>query len=389
MQRLAKVLVAVAIATACTPTLAVPTASRTPSEIPGGTSTPTASSVSVASQSPGPSLAPPTLTVVRFADVMHGWLGVEDGILATMDGGTTWARQLRSERIHRIWSLDAQRAWALTADGSVYRTVNGTRWDAIPSTAPPITDLQFITPLSGWAIAAPPSPPSGRPLQLPGTLLASTDGGLVWRQVTARSIRTVCFTDERNGWGADGKQLLRTSDGGASWTLLADLSITDDGPWYPTIACADMTTAWVQITEPYAALSHAPYLVYRTNDAGRSWTLAYREGYTLGTTTPAGVPSLGSYPSAFGVLGSGDAWFVTCTPPADSQRFVLHDTAGRVVREEGVPAVACAQSTSFLDAQRGWIVRREYELVGTQLQTTTRLLKTSDGARTWNPVFPR
>lgn len=378
------------VGAACTTPIAEPTSSPRASDSVRGTSSPIPSSVSVPSASASPAAGRTVLTAVRFVDATRGWLGVEDGILGTTDGGSTWARQLRSAWVDRIWALDAQHLWARAADGTIYRTGDGARWDAVAATVPPIAELQFITPLVGWAIAVPPPPsPVGRPTPIPGTLLSSTDGGITWRPVTTRSIRSVCFTDDRNGWGADGKQILRTSDGGQSWALVADFVITDDGPWYPTVACADRTSAWVQITEPYAALSHVPYLVYRTSDAGRSWTLAYREPYTLSDTTPAGVAALGSYPSEFGVLRGGEAWFLTCTPPADRQRFLLHDPAGRVVREEAVPATACAQSASFLDAQRGWIVRREYELVGTQLRTTTRLMATSDGALTWSAVFPR
>src|SRR5207253_6467178 len=69
-----------------------------------------------------------------------------------------------------------------------------------------IGDVQFVTPLIGWLVARQPTPvPFTGRVQLAGSLLASTDGGLTWQPASTRSIWSVCFTDERNGWGADRK----------------------------------------------------------------------------------------------------------------------------------------------------------------------------------------
>jgi hypothetical protein len=325
-----------------------------------------------------------------FADASRGWLGVEDGLLGTIDAGASWHRQLTSERITSLWSVDATHAWALAADDTVYRTQDGVRWTAMPRTDPAISDVDFVTPLIGWAIGwQTTTPPVGTPVQLLGTLLATTDGGAVWRPVTSPGLWSVCFTSERAGLGASGERIFRTADAGRTWTLIADLAINDRGPWYPTLVCADGQRARVQITEPYAALSHVPYLLFATTDSGATWQLESREGYTLGSTTPAAPLGLGSYPSLIGVLPDGNTWILTCSPPADAQDLLVVNPAGVVLTKEKAPFVACARGASFVDEAHGWAIDTDYALVGNDLRSTGRLRRTIDGGRSWTVVYPR
>ncbi|MGI8640995.1 MAG: WD40/YVTN/BNR-like repeat-containing protein [Pyrinomonadaceae bacterium] len=83
-------------------------------------------------------------------------------------------------------------------------------------------DVYFINENKGWIAG------SG------GTLLATADGGKVWKKIinfTEDNIRQVYFTDENNGWllcerniynrGANSPSyLLKTSDGGKSWETI-------------------------------------------------------------------------------------------------------------------------------------------------------------------------
>lgn len=317
-------------------------------------------------------------------------MGVEDGILGTADGGATWQRQRSGGRVTRIWSFDASHAWALAADGTVYHTEDGTGWSAQPPTTPPIADMTFVSSLHGWAIAVEPQTGAvGQPTQRTGTLLVTTDGGAVWRPVGSQGMWSACFTSDTDGYGASGKRIYRTSDGGRTWDLAADLSIADQGPWYPSLFCADAQRARVQITEPYAALSHVPYLVFATIDGAKTWKLEYAEGYTLGTVVGVPFPGLGSYPSIIGVLPDRTTWLVTCSPPADTQRFLVLSGDGRVLADQSVPFPSCARSASFVDASNGWAVATSYAGTGTNVISTGILVRTTDGARSWTVVYPR
>ncbi|MGH2452041.1 MAG: WD40/YVTN/BNR-like repeat-containing protein, partial [Candidatus Limnocylindria bacterium] len=349
--------------------------------------TPLAVPSPTASATPAPSRPPaeaPAPSAVRFADARNGWLGVEDGILGTSDGGRTWSRQLESERVVRISALDPRHAWALAADSTLYRTVDGSTWRSVPATTPPIREVFFIDAEVGWGIAS-ATDSSGEGLRTypprypPGTLLQTTDGGEVWRPITERSIRSVCFADRRSGWGADGDEVLTTADGGRTWRSVFVSGLEVGGPWRPSLVCDGMAAARVQLAGFGAALSHAPYVVYRTSDGGRSWTLEYAEGYTLGASLPTRVPGLGSYPSILGTLDDGRTWVVTCTPPVDGQRFHILRNDGGVEASGTIPLPSCAIAAQIID--RDHIVAVGYRA------SRSWLVASSDGGLTWQERY--
>jgi photosystem II stability/assembly factor-like uncharacterized protein len=317
---------------------------------------------------------------VRFVDQNHGWLGLDDGLLATSDGGQTWRRQLGGTSVGRLWAFDTKHAWALTTGNVLYRTEDGLSWEPTQRTDAGVTLVQFVTPALGWSIQIQRLSTASGQYRETGTLLSSTDGGASWRSISDRPMTSACFLDERNGWGADGKEIFKTADAGHTWTLATDLAIADQGPWYPTIRCSDQTNARVQITEPYAALGHAPYLIYRTSNGGKSWVLEFREAYTLGQTTPTDTPQLGSYPSLFEPLADGGMWFVTCTPPAHTQDFLVIAPSGAVTTRAVVPFASCISDASFVDAQHGWVIGPEFH----NDRTESVVVRTIDGGRTWD-----
>ena len=386
LRRVGYVAALVALA-ACAPSAG--TASQSATAIPPAatSSQPASSPPSSATATASPTAAPtgPQPSAVRFADATHGWLGLEDGILGTMDGGASWDRQLTAGRVTKIWSYDATRAWALAADNTVYRTRDGAHWTAIPPTTPPISQIDAFSPDIVWAIGiAPTSGPAPQPQT--GNVLASTDGGFIWRPVGTHTMWSVCFDSPLNGFGAEGNQIFRTADAGRSWSRVGTLTINDQGPWYPTLTCPSATSFRVQVTEPYAALSHVPYLVFRTTDAGRNWILEYREGYTLGTTTPI-TAGLGSYPSIIGPLPNGDTWIMTCSPPAQVQDFLIIDPAGGVVAQQKAPFIACARDATFVDGMHGWAIATDYSNIAKGASQGI-LMRTTDGSRTWSRVYP-
>ncbi|MGH2500068.1 MAG: WD40/YVTN/BNR-like repeat-containing protein [Candidatus Limnocylindria bacterium] len=373
-----------------TPTPSVPVATPSPTAaLPTETATPPvmATMPPIASPLPAPpAAAGPSPTAVHFADRLHGWLGVEDGVIGTTDAGATWQRQLTGPRVGRLWSVDATHAWALAADNTIYRTRDGLTWAPMPPTTPPIVDIDFVSVDIGWAIASPPleTPIGGRPRRV-GTLLKTIDGGAVWRPITPQPLWSVCFTNEREGMGANGKQILRTTDGGQTWAVLADLTINDEGPWYPELACVDAQRARVQITEPYAALSHAPYLVFRTTNGGSAWQLEYAEGYTVGTTVAPFTPSLGSYPSQLWVLPNGRTAVLTCSPSMDTQDLFVLDAGGAVVSRQSVPFQQTCARASVIDEQHAWAIINVY----LPDRTLAAVVRTSDGGAGWEYVYPR
>jgi photosystem II stability/assembly factor-like uncharacterized protein len=331
-----------AIAPSAAPASATPTLPSTPPATAAATPSPTLS------PSPTPTGAAPT--AVRFIDALHGWVGTDDGIVGTADGGATWDRQLTAGSITKLWAYDWTHAWALAGVGTLYRTRDGSHWTAVlqPPT-PPIAEIDAFSPDLLWAIGV-PAAAGPQPAQRIGNVMRSVDGGATWQMVGTHTMWSVCFDTATDGIGAEGKQVFRTADAGRTWFAIATLAINDDGPyWYPTLACPNGTNVRLQVIEPNAALGHAPYLVYRTNDAGRTWVLEFREGYTLGTTTPPNTPSLGTYPSIFGAFTGGQTWFITCSPPTDSQEFLVLGPSGETLARGPVPIAGCARAGQVLD----------------------------------------
>lgn len=360
-----------AIACAAPPPVAIATASTSPAVAPL-TRVPTVAS--------SPASQRDAATAVRFADARRGWVGAAGGLYGTTDGGATWYHQLSTVQITWIRAADATHAWAQSLNGTFYRTVDGGRWDAIPATTPPIKEVFFRSPLIGWAIAAlnfPGGAPQGpTPPPTPPVLLKTEDGGLTWRPVGSRSVTSVCFANDGLGYAGDGGQVLRTTDGGQSWSVAFDVGHPEAGPWHPTVVCGDgVRAARVQFVGTGAALSHAPYVTYRTLD-GQSWQLEYVEGYTLGSVfTPPSMPQLGSYPSILGSLSSDRWWFITCSPPVDVQSYLVVDTIGTTVAKGDVKTRGCSSDAQVID---------ERHLVAVSLKS---VIATEDGGATWKTIF--
>lgn len=347
----------------------------------------TAASSSVASSpTPVPTVAPSpasqrdAATAVRFADAKRGWVGAAGGLYGTIDGGATWYHQLSAGQITWIRAVDATHAWAQSLNGTVYRTIDGALWGAVPATTPPIKEVFFRGPLVGWAIAAPSlpggAPQSATPPPTPPVLLKTDDGGLTWRPVGSRSVTSVCFANDSLGYAGDGAQVLRTTDGGQNWSLAFDVGHAEAGPWHPTVICGDSArAARVQFTGAGAALSHAPYVVYRTTD-GASWQLEYVEGYTLGSVFASpSTPQLGSYPSILGSLGSDRWWFITCSPPVDVQSYLVVDANGNTVAKGDVKTRGCSNNAQVID---------ERHVVAVSGKS---VVATEDGGATWKTIF--
>jgi photosystem II stability/assembly factor-like uncharacterized protein len=365
-------LLLVLLIAACAPEALVP--SPSPSRTPAPTATATASATP--SPTPTPPGAPPT--AVRFIDPLRGWLGTDDGILGTKDGGATWDKQLTGASITKIWSYDDTRAWALDSANALYRTKDGAHWTpVVPTPNPPIMELDVFSADVLFAIGVSPAT-APAPSVRTGNVMRSDDGGTTWQVMGTHTMWSVCFDTPTDGIGAEAKQVFRTGDGGRTWFPIATLPINDDGPyWYPTVACPNGTNVRLQVVEPNAAAGHAPYLVYRTTDAGRTWTLEFREGYTLGTTTPANTPQLGSFPSMFGAFAGGRTWFITCTPALDTQEFLMLGPTGETLARGPVPIPGCARSGQVIDQSHVVAISGG----------TASLLVTDNAGATWRTVY--
>jgi hypothetical protein len=91
-------------------------------------------------------------------------------VLATRDGGKTWHVVFRGGRsVGDLTTLGPGEALARVGRRLVRVVASGRAWRWIGRTG--VRDVSFVDALTGWAIRG----------SLPGTLLATTDGGRTWR----------------------------------------------------------------------------------------------------------------------------------------------------------------------------------------------------------------
>ncbi|HYL07637.1 MAG TPA: hypothetical protein VEU76_03755, partial [Candidatus Udaeobacter sp.] len=263
------------------------------------------------------------VTALRFIDVNVGWIagliprpvqgiacqqaapsGVAPcygAVLRTQDGGLTWQRSLLipyygtySYPVQQIEAIDGQTAWALILDCAanaaphgvlgcpreVRRTTDGGRtW--ITQTTGYIGAIRFASPSRGWLATAVDD----------GTfdVQVTNDGGLTWTTHLHTTSGTVVGLDAANSLSAwvitqDGGycsattcanyELLRTVDGGVTWTSLGNPKATAVNCWGGHLVgpvFASPTTGWLA-ENTGAGGARAVTGLLRTDDAGRNWT---------------------------------------------------------------------------------------------------------------------
>lgn len=160
-------------------------------------------------------------------------------LFRTTDGGSTW-RSVAPEVAARLYDVhfpEAREGWAVGLAGTVLRTTDrGATWKrvAFPEEAW-LASVWFVSPSHGWVAGGGPD----------GMLLFETrDAGATWKDARDRvpselrnkSLRDLCFLDDRNGWCAGSAGLLlRTQDGGVHWQAVE----VDTGAWLRAMAFRD------------------------------------------------------------------------------------------------------------------------------------------------------
>jgi photosystem II stability/assembly factor-like uncharacterized protein len=376
------------------PGAATAPAASTPSRAgSGGSSAVPAASCASSSAVPAPSGAgtAPALQAIQFVDQGHGWAAGAGRIMATSDGGRTWARQYSgTAALQQLDFTDAAHGWA-TGPGTLLRTTDGgATWTALP--APQLNghclvlgSVHFVSPDLGYAITA------------GGQLLRTTDSGVTWAPVPGApaSLQGVCFSGPRDGYVGGPGRIWRTTDGGATWSLAFTEPATAPGQAAaarqpagdtPELQCAGQDAAWVLFRGTGAAMLHAPYLAYATSD-GRAWHGVLEETTLESALRPAlHLPDgPGTEPGPFSVISADAAAFVGYTPPANGWGTAPLDMAtngGSTLKSAGdVPAVNLPLAASFLTPAQGWVV-------GENLKTGRFAIEaTANAGRTWTTQY--
>ena len=243
---------------------------------------------------------------IQFVDAQRGWIvGGGGTIFVTANSGSTWNPQSAATTadLHGLSFIDASTGWIIgrsAAGAEVHRTVDGgTTWTRLAAPAPAVLeDVAFVDALNGWVVGStsvdgdtrgaiwrssdggatwtaqwvapnhfmhlfdvePLSATTAWAVGQSSTSgageikLVTRDGGTTWESTPPASetpgsassgMLAIDFVDASHGWAAGSwGTIIRTTDGGATWTLQDKGRWIDDKPWYRDLHMVDRMHGW-------------------------------------------------------------------------------------------------------------------------------------------------
>ncbi len=225
---------------------------------------------------------------VWFLDAKHGFVVggmaapewyVESKLAETVDGGRTWINRTPeqfgiqkgvAQQYSKIRFFNATDG-LLIGTGLLATHDAGKTWTSVPKDRRLMPESASFTSMTdGWAI-------------LDKNLSMTVDGGRTWTESTSawEALTTfeqdhawyqkVYFLDDRRGWAMAGwNELLRTVDGGITWTRMGNV-----GAHVNELQFLDADRGWALVRH------ESRWCVYRTTDGGAHWTESYGSGTQL------------------------------------------------------------------------------------------------------------
>jgi len=147
-----------------------------------------------------------------FLDNNLGFVAGEDGtIFKTMNSGTDWT--ILSDQIYgqimSIYFLDPDNGFFVNQEGEIYMTSNGgTVWNKVYTTIGSLWDINFVNLSTGFAAGD-------------NLILKTVDGGISWTVIPANwTLFSICFVNEMTGYAVgDYGVVMCTNDGGITWAV--------------------------------------------------------------------------------------------------------------------------------------------------------------------------
>ncbi|MEI6508790.1 MAG: YCF48-related protein [Bacteroidota bacterium] len=194
-----------------------------------------------------------------------------------------------SQNLSSVYFLSKDTGFVAGASGTVLKTTNGgTTWTALTSpTTNNISKIFFLTKDSGFVLAG-------------NLLYKTTNGGSSWNYLRSfANAGTMSFLNSSIGFLRGTTYVWRTLNGGASWdsTIIAS---TGGNPWYEINF----------ISSSVGFVSQFGYNIYRTINAGATWTSFSAIGFSL----PNQMLDFKFYNSNYGfVLAGNTSYYLVYT----------------------------------------------------------------------------
>jgi photosystem II stability/assembly factor-like uncharacterized protein len=201
------------------------------------------------------------LNSICFSDNQHGWAVGNDGvIITTSDGGSLWSIQASNtaDTLIDVYFSDSLNGWACGHNGALLKTENGGRdWKKqLKRTDFDLIRVRFFGKDTGWVVTS----------DFYIVLFRTNDGGKTWMNVSAGEVGTIRDAFFKNSdvfWLAgDHTTLLVSKDAGKSFQSIAPLEwgtmMFMDGIFF-----VDDSTGWALQTSTWMSL---------TQDGGKTWT---------------------------------------------------------------------------------------------------------------------
>lgn len=296
-----------------------------------------------------------------FVDLENGWAGIGRAIYRTDDGGKLWSlKHTARDRVIALDFVDRAHGWAI-AGSNLLRTTNGGRtWSGL-NVGHRVTAVDFSSTHSGGAIVR------------SGGVIWTVDGGKHWtRPQDGTPEMAICATDQRT-WIAENKRVL-TKATNSPWVESLSAELRGEGEVVPRLDCSGKT-AWV-LFENGAVSSQQHYAVFRTSDAGRSWSPQLQNQYVAPLGEESGVTDgIDDYAGPFDASGRS-AVFAGYSPASSKASITMTRDGGKNWSHRSIesePAVPIG--LAFATPDSGWVMLSNAR--------HTAILHTVDAGKSW------